>query len=107
MGELASTIDPAGRRVVLTDQAWRRITADHPGLADYLDDVMRAVTRPGFVTPDPGAGGHCFWRQSIGPSGWLAVVVDLEHDPAIVVAATPQRTDPPGWPSGLSAGGSA
>ncbi len=103
MGELASTVDPTGRRVALTDDAWRRITDDHPPLEDHLNDVMRAVARPGFVTPDPDTGRQRFWRHSLGPGRWLVVVVDLEPEPATVVRAFPDRTDPPGWPSGLTA----
>jgi hypothetical protein len=103
MGELASTVDPTGRRVALTIEAWSHITEQHAPLADHLNDVMRAVARPDFVTPDPEPGRQRYWRHSLGPSRWLAVVVDFGPDPALVVAAFPDATDPPGWPSGLTA----
>jgi hypothetical protein len=91
--------------VALTDQVWRRVTEDEPALAHYLSDVMRVVTRPDFVTPGETAGHQRFWRRSLGPSRWLAVVVD--QDAELVVTASAHETDPPGWPSGLTAGGGA
>src|SRR6266508_1199281 len=45
-GVLASTLDPDGRRVELTEERWRHIVAGHPELAPHLAAVTRAIREP-------------------------------------------------------------
>jgi hypothetical protein len=102
VSEYASTFDPAGRRVLLEHDRWDEIVRRYPELGPLQDDVMRAVARPDFVTADPEADRQHYWRQSVGPSRWLRVVVDVRAGLAQVISASPEAADPPDWPGGLS-----
>jgi hypothetical protein len=98
---LATTVDPAGRRVVLDETEWEHIVEAHGEMVRFFDEIIGTVARPDFVTPDPILPRMRYWRHSIGPSRWLRVVVDFETEPLRIVTAFPNRRDPPGWPSGL------
>jgi len=43
---LATTLDPDGRRVVLSEDAWRHIKRRHPDLTRRLRDVVAVVREP-------------------------------------------------------------
>jgi hypothetical protein len=100
--EPTSTVDPAGRRVVLTAERWRHITTEHPQVTALRAEIVRTVARPDFVTPDPIASRTCYWRRAVGPSIWLRVIVDFDKEPARIVTAFPNRRNPPEWPSVLT-----
>jgi hypothetical protein len=65
-------------------------------MAQHQAGVMRAVARPGHRDEDPRPAREQFWRQGLGPSRWLFVVVDFGASPACVVTAFGRRDDPPG-----------
>ena len=59
--------------------------------------VMSAIARPDHRENDWRPARERFWRQGLGPSRWLFVVVDFAERPARVVPAFGRRDDPPGW----------
>jgi hypothetical protein len=89
--------DPDGRRVVLDESGWRHIVAEHPELAPHAVAIMATVAEPDHRENDLRPGRERFWRERLGPSGWLFVVVDFAERPARVVTAFGRRDDPPGW----------
>jgi hypothetical protein len=95
----ATTTDPAGARVVLSDVLWReKIVRDHPEIAGHIADVLRAVSAPDHVAPDPGFEARTrYYARGVGPSRWLLVVVSYEQEPARIVSAFANRKDPKSW----------
>jgi hypothetical protein len=89
--------DPDGRRVVLDEDGWRHILQEHMEMTPHQAAVMRAVGGPHHRDQDPRPKREHFWRQGLGPSQWLFVVVDFGESPARVVTAFGRRDDPPGW----------
>jgi hypothetical protein len=63
----------------------------------YRAGVMEVLSAPDHRRPDPRAGRERYWRQGLGPSRWLLVVVDFTAASARVVTAYANRDDPPGW----------
>jgi hypothetical protein len=93
------TTDTNGARVVLKDEVWReKIVRDHPEIAGHRSDVLRAVSAPDHVAPDPSfeARKRCYAR-GVGPSRWLLVVVSYEQTPARIVSVFANRKDPKSW----------
>ncbi|HEV7529014.1 MAG TPA: hypothetical protein VGO29_08970 [Solirubrobacteraceae bacterium] len=93
------TIDPAGARVVLDGRVWdEKIVNDHPEVALYKDDALRAVSAPDHVAPDPGSADRKrFYLSGVGPSRWLLVVVSYEQKPARIISVFANRKDPRAW----------
>ncbi len=93
------TADPSGAQVVLKDEVWReKIVRDHPEIAGHLPDVLRAVTKPDHVAPDPSFDARTrYYARGVGPSRWLLVVVSYEQTPARIVSAFANRKDPKSW----------
>ena len=94
---LAETIDPAGRRVELTDERYLHIVDDddgHPELADYQAEIMRAVQAPDERRAGHKSNEQWFFLRNAGPSRWLQVVVAYEHDRGWIVTAFGRRSDP-------------
>jgi len=89
--------DPDGRRVVLDDDAWRHVLNEHAEMAPHQAALMATVAHPDHLEDDPRPGRERFWRELLGPSRWLFVVVDFDESPARVVTAFGRRDDPPGW----------
>jgi len=89
--------DPDGRPVVLDEVGWSHITIEHPELAAHQAAILRAVADPDHREDDLRPGRERFWRERIGPSRWLFVVVDFNEIPARGVTAFGRRDDPPGW----------
>ena len=98
--ELASeTLDPDGNRVVVPVAVWfGKVLRDHSELAPHLATVLRAISAPDHVIPDPTSDRrrHHYLRK-VGPSRWLLVVISYEQEPARLVTAYPNRKDPPLW----------
>lgn len=92
----AGDTDPNGERVVLLDAVWaEKIARDHPEIGAHLAVVLRAVSTPDHVVPDPiFAGRTRYYARSAGPSQWLLVVVSYEQTPARIVSAFANRKDP-------------
>lgn len=93
------TTDPDGARVVLRDGVWReKIARDHPEIAEHRSDVLRAVSAPDHVAPDPAFERRTrYYARGVGPSRWLLVVVSYEQTPARIVSAFANRKDPKSW----------
>lgn len=89
--------DPDGRRVVLDETGWDHVVAEHPEMVPHAPGVMAAIAQPDHRENDPRPGRERFWRERMGPSRWLFVVVDFAGSPARVVTAFGRRDDPPGW----------
>lgn len=89
--------DPDGRRVVVDADAWRHIVEDHPEMAPHAAGILATVAQPDHCENDPRPSRERFWRERVGPSRWLFVVVDFTETPARVVTAFGRRDDPPGW----------
>jgi hypothetical protein len=91
--------DPTGVRVDLPASVWQdKILRDHPELASYLADVLRAIAEPDRVLPDPVyEGRRRHYLRGAGPSRWLLVVVSYEQEPARVISAFGNRKDPRSW----------
>jgi hypothetical protein len=91
--------DPDGRRVVVPIATWHgKVLRDHPELAPFLAEVIRAISKPDHIEPDPDRKDrrHHFLRE-IGPSRWLLVVIGYEQVPARLVTAFPKRKGPSSW----------
>lgn len=95
----SEAIDPDGARVVLKDQVWsEKIVRDHPEIAEYRADVLRAVSAPDHVAADPIFEQRTrYYVRGAGPSRWLLVVVSYEQTPARIVSAFANRKDPKSW----------
>jgi hypothetical protein len=91
--------DPNGERIVVPGALWRdKILRDHPELASYLADVLRAVTEPDLVLVDPiYENRRRHYLRGAGPSRWLLVVVSYEQEPARIISAFGNRKDPRSW----------
>lgn len=89
--------DPDGRRVVLDGYGWRHVLEEHPEMAPHAAAILAAIAEPDFRESDPRPGRERFWRERLGPSRWLFVVVDFAENPARVVTAFGRHDDPPGW----------
>jgi hypothetical protein len=96
---IGETKDPEGARVIVPAALWRdKILRSHPELASHLADVLRAVTEPDRVLPDPVfEGRRRHYLSGAGPSRWLLVVVSYEQEPARVISAFGNRKDPRSW----------
>lgn len=72
-----------------------KIVRDHPEVASYKDDALRAVAAPDHVAPDPGSEDRMrFYLRGAGPSRWLLVVVSYEQTPARMISVFANRKDP-------------
>lgn len=93
------TTDPDGEHVVLLDAVWReKIARDHPEIGPHMSAVLRAVSTPDHVAPDPiFAERTRYYARGAGPSQWLLVVVSYEQTPARIVSAFANRKDPKSW----------
>jgi hypothetical protein len=74
----ATVVDPDGRTVELTEERWRHITDGHPELARLRDEVLGTIRTPSRRQPRPTLGEEWFYREGVGPSRWLKVVVRYE-----------------------------
>jgi hypothetical protein len=72
---VATVTDPAGRSVVLTAERWAHITARHPELRPFRDDILETVRHPTSRLIGRRPGEEWFYRHGAGPSRWLKVVV--------------------------------
>lgn len=86
------TLDPDGRRVVLTDERWAHIKRRHPEVTSHLGAVMRAVREPAHRRRDLGAGKESFLADWPGPGKWLRVVVHYDGDDGEVMTAYPESS---------------
>lgn len=95
---IATTVDPAGRTVVLLVRIWNtKLAMARPELEPFRDDVLATVESPDHQAPDPHNGRLRYYRRHVGPSRWLVVVVSYEQEPARIITAFASRKDPPTW----------
>lgn len=94
----ATVTDLDGREVVLLARIWEdKIVRDHPELASHLEAVIQTVATPDHLEPDTLPARTRFYRRAVGPSRWLMVVVSYEQEPARIITALANRTDPRRW----------
>jgi len=91
---LATTLDPDGRRVVLSEARWQHIKERRPQLAPWLREVMSAVRDPTTRRAGRREGEEWFFLAAAGPARWLQVVVHYEGDEGWIVTAFPRRSLP-------------
>jgi len=92
---LAEVVDPDGRTVELTGARWAHITAGHPELIAYQSEVLDTVQMPSRRLLGPTVGEEWFYRDTVGPSRWLKVVVRYGAiDRGRIVTAFARRSVP-------------
>jgi hypothetical protein len=88
---LAEATTPNGIRVVVFADTWQDHIVDpesgHVEMAPHLDAVLTTVSMPDHREPDPFETRERFYKQGVGPSRWLMVVVSFEQEPARIVTA--------------------
>jgi hypothetical protein len=91
--------DPDGVRVIVPAALWHeKVLRDHPELGSHFADVIRAISEPDQVTPDPISDGRRrHYLRNAGPSRWLLVVLSYEQEPARLITAFANRKDPRSW----------
>ena len=100
---LAATMTPEGVRVVVFADTWHDHIlgpeVGHAEMAPHLDAVVAVIATPDHREPDERRGRERFYKQGVGPSRWLMVVVSFEQEPARVITALGYRhgRSPAGW----------
>jgi hypothetical protein len=98
----AETATPDGVRVVLFEDTWSQhilARGGHPELAPHLDAILASVAAPDHRESDDRARRERFFKENVGPSRWLMVIVDFEQEPARIVTALGygHGRSPRGW----------
>jgi hypothetical protein len=91
---LATTLDPDGRRVHLTDERWEHVRSDHPELSRSMREIMTAVREPEVRTPGRKPAEERFFVSWRPPGLWLRVVVHYEGDEGWIRTAFPDSSPP-------------
>jgi hypothetical protein len=92
----ADAEQPPERAIRLTPTVWAHICRRHPELVEYRDDILLVVKAPEVTKRDRRFQHRWrFYRSRVGPSRWLAVVVDFTEDPARIVTAHGFRKERP------------
>jgi hypothetical protein len=91
---LAATLDPDGRRVVLTEERWAHIKDDHPELARFQREIMETVREPTRRLAGREVGEEWFYLAEEGPSLWLKVVVHYEGEEGRIQTAFARSSMP-------------
>lgn len=84
-------VDPNGRLVILTEQAWGHVLAGHPELARFEQEVVDTITHPADCTADVRPERERFLSENVGPSRYLTVVVEFADREGTVITAFPHR----------------
>ena len=92
---IAATLDPDGRRVVLTGERWLHIKGRHPRLARELDAIMRTIRDPDVQMAGRSDRELWFFTRWSGTLPWLHVVVHFEGGEGWIVTAFPRSSLPP------------
>ena len=88
------TVDPDGRRVVLTFARWRHIVERHPELAHQRVRILGAVEAPDRQLNGRRRDERWFYGRGIGPSRYVKVVVHYEGDHGRIATAFPRGAFP-------------
>jgi hypothetical protein len=100
---LAETRTPEGTRVVLFEDTWLRHILlpqqGHPELEPHLTAVLAVLPNPDHRELDPRPSRERFFKQGVGPSKWLMVVVGSAREPSRIVTALGYGygESPSGW----------
>ena len=95
MDEPKKIQDREGREVVLTPERWQHIVSGHPEIEAYEAEVRRAVESPTAVRPGREAAEEWLYREGVGPSRWLKVVVVFDNeDSGRIITAFARRRKP-------------
>ena len=88
----ATVIEPDGRTVVLTEEAWEHIRSGHKELARYERTIMETVTHPIDRRLDERPNRERYVSEG-GPARYFTVVVDFTNEPGEVVTAFGHRNE--------------
>lgn len=90
------TTDPDGRIVVFDSGSHLHLAeGERDWLLDYVEAILATIEQPDHRTNDPRPGRERFYRAEFLEAGqWLRVVVDFNAEPAWVVTALVQGSDP-------------
>ena len=88
------TLDPDGRRVVLTLAAWQHIVERHEELGGFRATILAAVADPDEHIPGRAQDEEWFYRHGLGPSLWVKVAVHFGVTEGRIVTAFPRRRFP-------------
>ncbi len=88
------TVDPDGRRVVLSFGAWRHIVGRHPELSPHREKILKTVTSPHVLMGGRELNEVWYFGRGFGPSRSVRVVVHYEHELGRIRTAFPQRELP-------------
>lgn len=94
---VASTKDPLGRTVVLTEYTWWSHILDpkgHPELEGLEMAVMRVVEDADHTCDGNFPGAKAFYKRNLGPARYLAVVVAYDGQIGRVITAYPCSKEP-------------
>lgn len=89
--------------MVLFEDTWLRHILlpqyGHPELEPHLTAVLAVLSDPDHREMDPRPSRERFFKQGIGPSKWLMVVVDSAQEPSRIVTALGygHGESPSGW----------
>jgi hypothetical protein len=91
---LRRIIDPEGRIVTLTQDAWDdHILVEHPELADYQWLVAKTISHPLYSEPDVRPERVRYYTQGEGPSSYFCVVVEYVDEGGDVITAFGHREE--------------
>jgi hypothetical protein len=88
------TTDPDGRPVTLRRDRWEHVLDRHPYIEVEPEDVLEAVEHPDARTHGHEPHEEWFYRQALGPSRWIRVVVHYDRGEGWIVTAFPRRALP-------------
>jgi hypothetical protein len=88
------TVDPEGRRVLLSASAWQHIVEEHGELETRQGSVLAAVHRPDRRTAGRTPTEEWYYLATARPTLWIKVVVHFEHGEGRIVTAFPRRRYP-------------
>ena len=88
------TIDPDGRRVLLTFARWLHIVERRPVFESALHEILAAVAEPSIRRPGHAPNEEWFYGTGFGPSRWVRVVVHYEGSIGSITTAFPRRDLP-------------
>ena len=88
--------DPDGVAIVLREERWGHIIANHPEVRPLQVSVMEAVSSPSHRRPGPSLGEVWFYLElpASAPAHWLKVVVRYDQREGWIVTAFLRRSMP-------------
>ena len=86
------TVDPNGRRVILSEDRWRHIKDEHPSVGTRMREIMAAVREPTRRLPGRASTEEWYFSDDALPRLWLQVVVHYEGGEGWIVTAFPRES---------------